>query len=121
MAKPKRNVKSTVTWAQAFRDIILKAMDRGQLLPVLLFLICLALIWKMPDDKVYDFGVIIVNGFKDLSLLGWAATVIVCVLWAGHARTMRRNHSSEYQRIGSEKSKIQREQSKVPLGSSDSY
>ncbi|NVJ59791.1 MAG: hypothetical protein HWE27_05335 [Gammaproteobacteria bacterium] len=121
MAKPNKNVKNTVTWAQAFRDIILKAMDRGQLLPVLLFLICLALIWKMPDEKVYDFGVMILNGFKNLSLLGWGIAVLVCVLWAGHARTMRRNHSFEYQRIGGEKSKLQREQAKVPLGSSDTY
>ncbi|GIB10361.1 hypothetical protein VCSRO184_3474 [Vibrio cholerae] len=96
-------------------------MDRGQLLPVLFFLIALALIWKMPESRVYDFGVLIVDGFKDLSLIGWVCTAIVCVLWAGHARLMRRKHSSEYLRIGSEKSRLQQEQANVPLGSSDNY
>lgn len=121
MAKPKKSSRAAVTWAQAFRDIIIRAMDRGQLLPVLLFLVCLALIWKMPSDKVYDFGVNFINGFKDLSLLGWILAAVVCILWAGHARLMRRKHSTEYQRIGSEKSQLQQEQIKTTLGSSDSH
>ncbi|OOF34549.1 hypothetical protein [Salinivibrio costicola] len=121
MAKPNKNSKSTVSWAQAFRDIIIRAMDRGQLLPVLGFLLVLAFIWKMPESKVYDFGVLILNGFKNLSLAGWVSTVVVCILWAGHARIMRRKHSSEYQRIGSEKSRLQKEQVNTPLGSSDNY
>lgn len=121
MAKPNRSTKSAVTWAQAFRDIIIRAMDRGQLLPVLLFLVVLALIWKMPESKVYDFGVVVIDGFKDLSLVGWGLVAIVCILWAGHARTMRRNHSTESQRIGGEKSRLQQEQIDTTLGSSDSH
>jgi hypothetical protein len=41
----KSNKKQQVSWAQAFRDIIVKSMDKGQLLPVLLFLIVLAFIF----------------------------------------------------------------------------
>ena len=121
MAKPNNNNKTTVSWAQAFRDIIIRAMDRGQLLPVLGFLLFLAFIWKMPEENVYEFGVLILKGFKDLSLAGWGVSGIVCILWAGHARIMRRKHSSECQRIGNEKSKLQQSTVKTKLGSSDHY
>ncbi|WP_158117234.1 hypothetical protein [Vibrio cincinnatiensis] len=120
MAKAKKSQQG-VSWAQAFRDIILRSMDRGQLLPVLIFLIVLALIFKMPEDKVYDFGLEIVNGFKNFSLVGWVLAIIVGILWAGHARIMRRQHSTEYKRIGLEKSKLQRKAAdKTVLNSSDS-
>ncbi|OCH57562.1 hypothetical protein A6D98_19370 [Aliivibrio fischeri] len=121
MAKPNKNNKQTVSWAQAFRDIIIRAMDRGQLLPVLAFLLFLAFIWKMPEEKVYDFGVLILDGFKTLSLVGWGLSGVVCILWAGHARIMRRKHSSEYLRIGREKSRLQQEQVNAQIGSSDNY
>ncbi|ENY3837128.1 hypothetical protein ACFXIQ_002585 [Vibrio vulnificus] len=108
-----------VTWAQAFRDIIIKAIDRGQLMPVLSFLVILALVYKMPEEHVYTFGMNILNGFKDWSLVGWFGMALVSTLWAGHAQIMRRKHSAEYKRMGQEKSKLQQGRSKVPLGSSD--
>lgn len=121
MAKPKKTNKAAVTWAQAFRDIINKAMDRGQLLPILFFFIFMFFIYRMPSENVYEFGMNIVQGFKDLSLLGWGTTVLVSILWAGHARIMRRKHSAEYLRIGGEKSKLQQDKAKPTLGSSDSF
>lgn len=120
MAKPNKSEQSEISWAQAFRDIIIKSMDKGQLLPVLGFLIMLALIFKMPEDKVYTFGEQIVAGFKDMSLLGWLCATVACVLWSGHARIMRRKHSAEYRRIGLEKSRLQQAKIKGPIGSSDS-
>ncbi|MGF1840978.1 hypothetical protein [Vibrio atlanticus] len=108
-----------VTWAQAFRDIIIKAIDRGQLMPVLCFLVILALVFKMPEEQVYEFGMNILSGFKDWSLVGWFCTVVVISLWAGHAQVMRRKHSTEYKRMGQEKSKAQQDRAKIPLKSSD--
>ncbi|CAH6869282.1 conserved hypothetical protein [Vibrio chagasii] len=120
MAKPKRNNKVTVTWAQAFRDIINKAMDRGQLLPILFFFVIMFLIYKMPPERVYEFGMSILQGFKDWTLVGWGGMGFISILWAGHARIMRRKHSAEYLRIGGEKSKLQQDKVKAQLGSSDS-
>lgn len=125
MAKSKpsknKNRAAQVTWAQAFRDIINKAMDRGQLLPILFFFIVVFIIYKMPEEHVYQFGVDILQGFKKWTLVGWGGMVVMAILWAGHARIMRRRHSSEYLRMGAEKSILQQEQAKPQLGSSDSY
>ena len=90
-------------------------------MPVLAFLIILAIIWKMPEDKIFEFGIATLEGFKNLSLFGWALAIIVCILWAGHARSLRRKHSAEYFRIGTEKSKLQQDRINMNLGSSDSY
>jgi hypothetical protein len=74
----------------------------------------------MPEDKVFEIGQLFINGFIELSLIGWFGMAVVCILWAGHARTMRRQHSAEYKRIGIEKSKLQKMQtSSIKLGSSD--
>ncbi|EIA0803414.1 hypothetical protein K6327_000923 [Vibrio vulnificus] len=120
MAKQNKALPA-VTWAQAFRDIINKSMDRGQLFPMLAFLGVLAMIIKMPEDKVYTFGVDILNGLQNFSLLGWVLSSVIAILWAGHARQMRRQHSLEYKRMGQEKSKLQASASKrITLKSSDS-
>lgn len=115
----KTHQRTNVTWAQAVRDITVRAMDRGQLLPVGFFIAALLFIFKLPEDKVYPIMSEILSGFKSLALLGWLVAAIIAILWAGHARTMRRNHSAEYKRIGMEKSNLQHEQSKMQLTSSD--
>lgn len=121
MAKTQRTQTASVTWAQAFRDIIIKAMDKGQLLPILFFFILLGIIFRMPEDKVYDLGLKILAAFQNFSLVGWVLCCVVCILWAGHARIMRRAHSLEYRRIGTEKSRLQNQAlSKTTLSSSDS-
>lgn len=119
MVKPKNKGKQNVTWAQAFRDITIKAMDRGQLLPLLFFIVIVIFAWKMPNDKVYEIFIMLFEGFKDLSLVGWLGMILIAILWASHSRAMRRNYSVEYQRIGAEKSMMQQQLTKVPLGSSD--
>ncbi|AXN32268.1 hypothetical protein DVV14_13740 [Vibrio coralliilyticus] len=121
MANKKKNGMAPVTWAQAFRDIINKSMDRGQLLPILFFLVVIFFIFRMPPEHVYQFGVDVLQGLKSWELVGWLGMAIVTVLWAGHARLMRRKHSAEYSRIGNEKSNLQKNQARPQLGSSDNY
>jgi hypothetical protein len=119
MAKAPKKSSQKVTWAHAFRDIVLKAMDRGQLFPLFFFIGALALIFKMPEEHVYDAFLSVLSGFKDFSLIGWLGMGLVSILWAGHARAMRRSHSSEYKRIGIEKSRLQQQQVNNGLGSSE--
>jgi hypothetical protein len=119
MAKQSKSI-SKVTWAHAFRDIVIKAMDRGQLLPIFFFFSCLILVSKVPEEKAYDLAIIIVDGFKDASLLGWLGMIALAIFWAIHAQSMRRKHSAEYKRIGTEKSSLQqRLNTKSPFISSD--
>lgn len=109
VGKPTRARSSTgsVTWAQAVRDIVVAAINRGQL-PVLgLLALLLLLIWKMPPDQA---GAFLVEMWRDLR----AAQMLAYFLLAGsvggwyfHSKSQRKWFSEEMDRIGKEKSDLQ--------------
>ncbi|MCX0422091.1 hypothetical protein ODY53_06860 [Aeromonas veronii] len=109
-----RATSKNVTWAQAFRDIVVSAMSRGQLIPLGVFIVVLSAVYKMPEEKVYDFAIYFVNGLSNHSLTGYVIAVITCILWGGHVKTIRRSFSDEARRIGLEKTKLQSHLSPIP-------
>lgn len=115
--KPARVVK--FTWAQAFRDVIIQGMSKGQLLPLGILLVTLITVIRMPNDELSIVIQQIVSGLKDWSLFGWGLVIVVLVLWSAHARHMRKMSSAEVQRVGKEKTEIQQQNTQVPLGTSD--
>ncbi|HEW9976689.1 hypothetical protein [Shewanella algae] len=115
----KKSEAHKVTVAEAFRDVVIKAIDRGQLLPLIGGFCLVLLIWKMPEDKAYEFATNMAKGFQDLSLFGWLLAVFFAVSWSVHVRSIRRKHSEEYRRIGREKSELQGKRAKIKLESSD--
>ncbi|MFM4851514.1 hypothetical protein [Aeromonas caviae] len=117
--RPKGSQQKTVTWAQAFRDVVVSAMSRGQLIPLGVFIIVLVAVYRMPEEKVYDFAVYFVKGLSNHSITGYVVAVLSCILWAGHIRAIRRSFSEEARRIGLEKTKYQTRLSPIPLDSSD--
>lgn len=96
-----------VTWAQAVRDIVIASMNRGQL-PVLgLIGLMLFMIWKMPAEDVTSLAMAILQRLVDWTLAGWALAAAITLAWYVHARKMRQEYSQEFERIGTEKSKLQ--------------
>lgn len=108
-----------VTWAQAWRDVMLRAMSSGQLVPITISIVLMIFAWRLPQDELSRLAFSIVDGFKEHSLAGWAISVVLVLLWSWHARVMRRCFSSEAQRIGNEKTKYQQKQTTQALGTSD--
>ncbi len=127
MNKNKKNKKSNknqmveVTWAQAFRDVIIKAINSGQLLPVSILLCILVLLFRMPGDKSFEVLMKLVEFMSAYKNWGWGLSILLVIGWASHTRSMRRCSSLEYKRIGIEKSELQRELSQIDLKSSDDY
>ena len=120
MGKQKNNKSQVqVTWAQAWRDVMVRAMSNGQLIPITISIILMIAAWRLPDGDLSRLAFSIVDGFKDHALVGWAVSVILILAWAAHARVMRRCFSSEAQRIGNEKTKYQQKQTNQALGKSD--
>ncbi|HCK1206680.1 TPA: hypothetical protein NY155_003775 [Escherichia coli] len=108
-----------VTWAQAWRDVMIRAMSNGQLIPITISIILMIAAWRLPKTDLSNLAFSIVDGVKEHSLVGWAISVIVGLAWSAHARIMRRCFSSEAQRIGNEKTKYQQRQTTQALGTSD--
>ena len=115
----KQTNQSPVTWAQAFRDIIITAMNRGQLLLLMVTGIFILLIWKLDSKQAFDLLNSFIEKLKDWSIVGWILwgfTVFVCFFLF---RKVRTDFSYEMKRVGKEKSKAQEKALQRSLPSSD--
>lgn len=107
------------TWAQAFRDIVIRLIDKGAILPGTISAICLLIVWRLESHDAHDVFMGIITRFSDYSLVGWCLSLAVTLVWQAHIRRIRKTHSTECSRLGREKSQLQRRLSNVKLGSSD--
>lgn len=80
-------------------------MARGQLLPIALFFIVMAIVWRMPEAALHELARGMLT--PPFPLIGWVVATILAVGWAWHAKKVRRFHSSEYKRISDEKNRLQ--------------
>lgn len=108
-----------VTWAQAFRDIIVASMNRGQL-PILAVALIIGLaIWRMPAQDVSKWVFEVTHLLATRKLLGYALFLVAMIGWYLHARWMRKEFSEECLRIGTEKSDLQSKLAGTKFKSSD--
>jgi len=79
-----------VTWAQAFRDIVVASINKGQLPILMVGIIFLVIVVKMPEKDVSKLAFEIVQDLKTLHLLGYALFIVTLGFWYLHAQLMRR-------------------------------
>ncbi|BCO32863.1 hypothetical protein TspCOW1_29660 [Thiohalobacter sp. COW1] len=117
--KGKKQPQPKVTWAQAFRDIVIAAMNRGQLLLLMVVAVVIIPVWKMTPEESSRLVFDVLENLKNGSILGYILFVSTVLGWFFHARAMRRIYSNEYRRIGKEKSAIQSKAAGAKFKSSD--
>ena len=104
------NSKIKVSWAEALRDIVLKAIETGQLPALLISVIVILIIWKIPDDQL----LLLLQEMISYLILS------LCILgWFFHVKILQKRFAREYERIGKEKSSLQSKKSGINLKSSD--
>lgn len=108
-----------VTVAQAVRDVLIKAMTTGQLVPITISIVLMIAAWRMPSEEIGKLANRILDGLVNHSLIGYILALILLLAWARHAAVMRRCFSSEARRIGNEKTQHQQARTTIPLGTSD--
>mgnify|MGYP005865528273 CR=1 FL=1 len=104
--KNNRQLQHKVTWAESFRDIAITSINRGQILPFIMTLITLFILYKLPPEAIER---IVTNVFE--GQLAYVAPILligVLFAWFFHCKKLRRQFSKEFERIGREKSKLQR-------------
>ncbi|HFC8519029.1 TPA: hypothetical protein ACFP41_001923 [Neisseria weaveri] len=115
----KQKNQVAVTWVQAFRDIIITAMNRGQLLLLMVTSIFMLLIWKLESNQAFDLLNNFLEKLENWSIIGWilwVLTVFGCFILF---RKVRTDFSYEMKRVGKEKSKAQEKALQRSLPSSD--
>lgn len=122
MGKPRGKAgkgQGKVTFAQAWRDVMIKAMTTGQLVPITISIVLMIAAWRMPAEELPKLANRIIDGLADNSLVGYILCVVLILAWAWHASAMRRCFSTEARRIGAEKTQHQQARTQIPLGTSD--
>lgn len=104
--KPKKSNKNNGTWAKAFRDIVVASINKGQFPLVAVFLIFAIISWRIPAEVI---GKVVEDVFYsgNRGIYGYILSLIIAFAWLGHSKKMRKEHSDELERIGTEKSKAQ--------------
>jgi hypothetical protein len=118
-SKTKQSEKSSVSWAQAVRDIFVASIDKGQL-PVLgIIFIFVMLIWKMPEQDVSRLMFQFFESLQRYESLGYVLSLILSIGWFSHVRQIRMSFRKEAERIGQEKSNLQNKLSDSTFESSE--
>ena len=119
MSKNKKN-NSQVTWAQAFRDIVIHSVNKGVLFPVGLFLFIIIPVLKLSSEDSSRFLSDIVNVLVGGYLLGWILFIATVILWAMFAKKNRQSYSKYMEIAGNEKTRIQQQSNPdIKLGTSN--
>jgi hypothetical protein len=78
-------------WAM-MNNVIITALSRGQLLPILLFFAFVTMIVKMPPSDVTGVMLRFLSGLETGRLLGYLLFIVAIASWQWHARWQRRNY-----------------------------
>jgi hypothetical protein len=100
------NQKFTI-W-QMFSNIFVAAINKGQLPVAILGLLLIILFIRMPADDLTAFASKVLAELKSGYLLGYLGFIMALCGWFLHAKRLRRISHHETERIGDEKTKLQK-------------
>lgn len=107
MVARSKTTNGRMSWAHAFRDMVVSSINKGQLPVFGLFLLALAIIYKMPPEDVSRMVFQIFGSLRHGEGISYPLLAASLVGWYTHARYQRKLFSDECARIGKEKSSLQ--------------
>lgn len=103
----RRNNNNNYSWPKTVRDIVVAAINKGQL-PILgVCSIFLVIFWRLPANELSDMLRDLIDRLAKGELIAYILLILVCAGWFSHAKKMRTNHTNEVNRISKEKSALQ--------------
>lgn len=117
--RQRNNTPVKVTVAQAVRDVLLRAMSTGQLVPLALVAFFIICIIRIPEGAIEKLANRVLDAMINASIVGYLLFFLTVLAWAWHASVMRKCFSAEAKRIGKEKTEHQQRNTKHSLGTSD--
>jgi len=95
--------KPKVTWAEAFRDIALRMIDKGQWAAFLLGMIVLVVVFRLDSDEL----VALVRELLMWTVVPWVLLGLCIMGWYFHVRFVDHTTKGENRRLGTEKTMLQ--------------
>ena len=87
------NQNSKVTWAQAVRDVLNTAMNRGQLPILIVMLSFLLILYKLPQEDISKLTFTFLEYLKAGYVLGYVLFISALLAWVYDAKRNRRNYA----------------------------
>ncbi|NEN75591.1 hypothetical protein F9B74_04510 [Pelistega sp. NLN82] len=82
-----------VTWAQAVRDIINTAINRGQLPILIMMMAVLLILYRLPPSDISTLVFLVLNYLKTGYFIGYLLFIVTVFLWIRDAKRNRRNYA----------------------------
>ena len=114
MAKKSTESQRTNLWG-FLRDIVLAAINKGQLPVLAILIVFIILVVKIPPRDVSHVLSQGTEALEHYHILGWITSLLTTFGWYRHYKWLRKTHQIEMDRVTSEKSKMQNEQSDQKL------
>jgi hypothetical protein len=99
--------------------VLLAAINRGQLLAILGFVVVLALVIRMPSEEAGKIAEGLLGDLELHTILGYLLFLAALIGWYAHARAQRRWISGEMSRIAEEKTTLQEAKIGTKLSTSE--
>lgn len=87
------NQNSKVTWAQAVRNVLNTAMNRGQLPILIVMLSFLLILYKLPQEDISKLTFTFLEYLKAGYVLGYVLFISILLAWVYDAKRNRRNYA----------------------------
>jgi len=102
-------------------NVIIAAINKGQIIPLALLLSFIIFMFRIPADKLSEFGTESLNVFEKWHILGWVITFMESLAGFYYIKRIRTKHNKEIERMSDEKTKLQELLLKTKLGSSKKH
>jgi hypothetical protein len=119
MARNNKQAAANMSWARVIRDLGLKAIDKGQVVSVTFSIFLIVTAARITPEKLYLLSDKVIDGLLEGYLSLTVVLVLVIAAWGFHVKVIRTAHSKECDRLGTDKSKLQNQSTKLNLNSSN--
>lgn len=69
-----------------------RAITKGLLIPAMLFLIIIAVLFKIPNDQTIPFLKLVVHSCMDWHIIGWILSILLLIGWTINNRFIKISH-----------------------------
>ncbi|MBE3793584.1 hypothetical protein HJ184_21100 [Vibrio parahaemolyticus] len=91
----KKSDTHQVTAAQAIRDVVIKAMDEGMLVPLALILWVTMILYKMSTDTMMNLFENVIELMAEGKLFGWFSALVILAAWGTQMYFYQKRHRQE--------------------------
>ncbi|WP_249960841.1 hypothetical protein [Histophilus somni] len=87
------NQNTGVTWAQAVRDVLNTAMNRGQLPILIIILAFVFILYRLPTEDISKLTFLFLEYLKNGYIAGYILFIVTVLAWIRDAKRNRRNYA----------------------------